>query len=75
MDHLRLRMGLSPAALLLFSPPPPSLRQLPPERRPHGRQQVLRAMPGDGGLAFYNCGPASGHSQPHKHVQARPPPL
>lgn len=28
-----------------------------------------------GGLAFYNCGPASGASQPHKHVQVVPLPL
>jgi hypothetical protein len=25
-----------------------------------------------GGLAFYNCGPASGRSQPHKHLQVVP---
>eukprot|EP00898_Chlorokybus_atmophyticus_P003523 jgi/Chlat1/4171/Chrsp27S04271 len=38
--------------------------------------QVLNAMP-DGGFAFYNCGAASGHSQPHKHLQVVPftPPL
>ena len=28
-----------------------------------------------GGLAFFNCGDASGHSQPHKHVQLVPLPL
>lgn len=28
-----------------------------------------------GGLAFYNCGPVSGASQPHKHVQVVPLPL
>lgn len=28
-----------------------------------------------GGLAFFNCGDASGHSQPHKHVQIVPLPL
>lgn len=28
-----------------------------------------------GGLAFYNCGPESGASQPHKHVQLVPLPL
>lgn len=28
-----------------------------------------------GGLAFFNCGEASGHSQPHKHVQIVPLPL
>jgi ATP adenylyltransferase len=28
-----------------------------------------------GGVAFYNCGPASGRSQPHKHVQVVPLPL
>lgn len=31
-------------------------------------------MPG-GGLAYYNCGPSSGASQPHKHVQVVPLPL
>lgn len=30
---------------------------------------VLRCMPGSGGLAYFNCGPSSGASQPHKHVQ------
>ena len=33
-----------------------------------------QAMP-RGGLAFYNCGPVSGASQPHKHVQVVPLPL
>ena len=28
-----------------------------------------------GGLAFYNCGEHSGHSQPHKHMQLLPLPL
>jgi sulfate adenylyltransferase (ADP) / ATP adenylyltransferase len=28
-----------------------------------------------GGLAYYNCGPSSGASQPHKHVQVVPLPL
>jgi ATP adenylyltransferase len=37
--------------------------------------KVLRAFPSPGGLAFYNCGDASGHSQPHKHVQVVPLPL
>ncbi|PSC73596.1 ATP adenylyltransferase [Micractinium conductrix] len=35
---------------------------------------VMQCMP-RGGLAFYNCGPASGASQPHKHVQVVPLPL
>ncbi|KAI7841171.1 hypothetical protein COHA_005137 [Chlorella ohadii] len=35
---------------------------------------VVQAMP-RGGLAFYNCGPVSGASQPHKHVQVVPLPL
>eukprot|EP00198_Chlamydomonas_reinhardtii_P008846 XP_001698183.1 predicted protein [Chlamydomonas reinhardtii] len=30
--------------------------------------EVLQAMP-EGGVAFYNCGPESGRSQPHKHLQ------
>lgn len=29
----------------------------------------------NGGMAFYNCGPVSGASQPHKHVQLVPLPL
>jgi len=37
--------------------------------------KVLRAFPCPGGLAFYNCGDASGHSQPHKHVQMVPLPF
>jgi len=37
--------------------------------------EVLNAFPGAGGLAFYNCGDASGHSQPHKHMQLVPLPL
>jgi len=37
--------------------------------------EVLGAFPGRGGLAFYNCGDASGHSQPHKHVQLVPLPF
>ena len=32
---------------------------------------VAQAMPGAGGLAFYNCGQFSGRSQPHKHLQVR----
>jgi len=32
-------------------------------------------MPGCGGLAYFNHGPLSGMSQPHKHVQAVPLPL
>ncbi len=35
---------------------------------------VLHAMQ-PGGLAFFNCGPLSGASQPHKHVQLLPLPL
>ncbi|PNH10983.1 5',5'''-P-1,P-4-tetraphosphate phosphorylase 2 [Tetrabaena socialis] len=35
---------------------------------------VLRAMP-EGGVAFYNCGPNSGRSQPHKHMQVVPLPF
>lgn len=35
---------------------------------------VLQAFP-SGALAFYNSGPASGASQPHKHVQVVPLPL
>jgi ATP adenylyltransferase len=35
---------------------------------------VMAAMP-CGGLAYFNCGPASGASQPHKHVQVVPLPL
>lgn len=37
--------------------------------------EVLNAFPPPGGLAFYNCGDASGHSQPHKHVQLVPLPF
>lgn len=44
---------------------------VPDSQRVPSVSQVLRAMPGEGGLAFYNCGEASGHSQPHKHIQAR----
>ena len=29
---------------------------------------VLQAMP-HGGIAYYNCGPQSGASQAHKHLQ------
>ncbi|KXZ56040.1 hypothetical protein GPECTOR_2g1592 [Gonium pectorale] len=36
--------------------------------------EVVEAMPG-GGLAFYNCGPNSGRSQPHKHLQVVPLPF
>lgn len=34
----------------------------------------LQAYP-SGALAYYNCGPTSGASQPHKHVQVVPLPL
>ena len=34
----------------------------------------IQEMP-RGGVAFYNCGPHSGRSQPHKHVQVVPLPL
>ena len=37
---------------------------------------VVRAMPKPyGGLAYFNCGPQSGASQPHKHIQVIPLPL
>ncbi|GLC74618.1 hypothetical protein PLESTF_001535700 [Pleodorina starrii] len=36
--------------------------------------EVVKAMP-SGGVAFYNCGPASGRSQPHKHLQVVPLPF
>ncbi|PNW71310.1 hypothetical protein CHLRE_16g648850v5 [Chlamydomonas reinhardtii] len=36
--------------------------------------EVLQAMP-EGGVAFYNCGPESGRSQPHKHLQVVPLPF
>lgn len=36
--------------------------------------QTLQAMP-LGGLAYYNSGPISGASQPHKHMQVVPLPL
>ncbi|KAG2441587.1 hypothetical protein HXX76_003208 [Chlamydomonas incerta] len=36
--------------------------------------EVLQAMP-EGGVAFYNCGPESGRSQPHKHMQVVPLPF
>ena len=36
---------------------------------------VLTSFPGAGGLAFFNRGPLSGASQPHKHVQVVPLPL
>ncbi|GFR46338.1 hypothetical protein Agub_g7909 [Astrephomene gubernaculifera] len=36
--------------------------------------EVLQAMP-RGGVAFYNCGPHSGRSQPHKHMQVVPLPF
>jgi Ap4A phosphorylase N-terminal domain len=35
---------------------------------------VLQAMP-HGGIAYYNCGPESGASQPHKHLQVLQPDL
>jgi sulfate adenylyltransferase (ADP) / ATP adenylyltransferase len=37
--------------------------------------QVMQAMPGGGGLAYFNRGPVSGASQPHKHMQIVPLPL
>lgn len=38
--------------------------------------KVVNAMPlPHGGLAFFNCGPQSGASQPHKHLQVIPLPL
>ncbi|GAB4819124.1 hypothetical protein N2152v2_006170 [Parachlorella kessleri] len=55
-------------------------RQFESQRDPLNAQDmeatwaVLQAMP-HGGLAFYNCGPQSGASQPHKHVQLVPLPL
>ena len=36
---------------------------------------VVDAMPGAGGMAFFNRGPASGASQRHKHLQIVPLPL
>ena len=36
--------------------------------------QAAQAYP-HGALAYYNCGPLSGASQPHKHVQVVPLPL
>lgn len=36
--------------------------------------QLLRAMP-EGGIAYFNSGPESGASQPHKHIQVVPLPL
>ena len=36
---------------------------------------VLDAMPGEGGMAFFNSGAASGASQRHKHLQVVPLPL
>lgn len=36
---------------------------------------VVTCMPGDGGMAFFNCGPISGASQPHKHIQCIPLPI
>ena len=36
---------------------------------------VLDAYPGAGGLAYFNRGPGSGASQPHKHLQVVPLPL
>ena len=41
--------------------------------RKHG-SGALQAMP-RGGLAYFNCGAASGASQPHKHTQVVPLPL
>lgn len=34
----------------------------------------LQAMP-EGGICYFNCGPDSGASQPHKHLQIVPLPL
>ncbi|GMH41382.1 hypothetical protein BSKO_09292 [Bryopsis sp. KO-2023] len=36
--------------------------------------KVMESMP-NGGLAFFNCGPQSGASQPHKHIQVVPLPF
>ncbi|KAL0038020.1 hypothetical protein WJX79_009782 [Trebouxia sp. C0005] len=36
--------------------------------------QVIQAVP-EGALAYFNCGPESGASQPHKHIQVVPLPL
>lgn len=36
--------------------------------------QVVQAIP-QGALAYFNCGPESGASQPHKHIQVVPLPL
>ncbi|KAG2499597.1 hypothetical protein HYH03_002538 [Edaphochlamys debaryana] len=36
--------------------------------------EVVKSMP-EGGVAFYNCGPESGRSQPHKHLQVVPLPF
>mmetsp|Transcript_97284 Transcript_97284/g.222912 ORF Transcript_97284/g.222912 Transcript_97284/m.222912 type:complete len:169 (-) Transcript_97284:76-582(-) len=35
----------------------------------------MKALNGRGGLCFFNRGPASGFSQPHKHVQVVPLPV
>ena len=43
-------------------------------RLPDGCPAVSQAPP-NGALAFYNCGPLSGASQPHKHVQLLPLPI
>ncbi|KAL3142943.1 hypothetical protein ABBQ38_003229 [Trebouxia sp. C0009 RCD-2024] len=37
--------------------------------------EALLAVRHPGGLAYFNCGPESGASQPHKHVQVVPLPL
>jgi ATP adenylyltransferase len=40
--------------------------------------QVVEGMGGpgsSGGMAFFNCGPLSGASQPHKHIQCIPLPI
>lgn len=37
--------------------------------------KVVDSMPGEGGMAFFNCGPISGASQPHKHIQCIPLPI
>ena len=35
---------------------------------------MMQAMP-EGGICYFNCGPDSGASQPHKHLQIVPLPL
>lgn len=38
-------------------------------------RKVVTSMPGEGGMAFFNCGSISGASQPHKHIQCIPLPI